>query len=260
MTAQEAEIQKQQGIAETQLGFAKEQMDFSGDLSTQSFDLFTNLQDRMSEVYSLQLDRVDDEQAYKDSLAKAGFDYITQELANQAAAEGDQADFERQLFLKQYEKELEMNNPEVKSVQNVTDRGGNVTSIVTYSNGEKEVTSLGRIGAAASSGGSGSSKKTTPEVDYLSQETPPDDFIEKLQSELQMTLTPPARQAYWDAYREEANKETAGDYFTTTQIAKGAANSNMSITEFKNLDIDTANSYINAYSSTEESENENPFS
>ena len=146
MTAQQADIERQRGIAEERLGFARERAEVGVSIQTQSFDLFRDLQDKMLRIDEMRLDVARDEAGYKNELAKMGFDYMTQIQAQQVADIKDQEAFERELIKIQLEKELEIANPDVKSVKSIEDREGNVSQVITYQDGTTEIQSLGRIG------------------------------------------------------------------------------------------------------------------
>jgi len=250
MTSAQADVERQRQEAEQSLNFAREKAGIVGDIASASFDVFSDLQNRMFDV---NLENITSDRDYKQKLAELGFDFFTQQQAAVAAQAESGAEFERELLLKQFEHDLKMSNPEVKSVQSFTDAGGNVTQMLTYTDGSSEKIDLGRIGKGFAP--KGTSDTDEPDLTSL---TPEPWFKQQVEEQLQQSLTASALQEYWDAWKEEQIPvETAGDYFTDTQIAKGASNAGMSIKEFKKLTIDEANSWINMTSS--DSGITNPF-
>lgn len=191
MTAAQADIQRQQQITEMGLGFAKEQAEFGGNIAQQGFDLFQNLQDRMIEVGKLGLGFAENATQFRENLATQGFNLFAQfqaqqltgfttDLQNQLSMlqmkeqkdenerqrqfdlEKMQQDFANDLVLEQLKIDLQNANPEIVNVNFEEDRSGNITQVVTWSDGKKDVTSLGRIGAGkTTTGGGGYDLRTT---------------------------------------------------------------------------------------------------
>ncbi|MFW6196675.1 MAG: hypothetical protein ACOC5D_04990 [Thermoplasmatota archaeon] len=89
-----------------------------------------------------------------------------------------------------------------------------------------------------------------------------DEFRDIMEEMMGSELGDEELQEMWDEYRTsmqnegEEGEETAGDFFSNTQISKGANNADMTIEEFKELSVDEANEYINEESDEEESDRE----
>ena len=143
MTSAQADVERQRQDARDRLGFAKDKMEFVSDMAEKSYDMFAGIQDKLFDV---NLENITSDRDYKQKLAELGFDFFTQQQAAVAAQAESGAEFERELLLKQFEHDLKMSNPEVKSVQSFTDASGNVTQMLTYQDGSSEQISLGRIG------------------------------------------------------------------------------------------------------------------
>ena len=146
MAAQQAELLKQQEIAGARLGFAKEKAEVGADMQTQSFNLFTSLQDKMFKIDELRISAIENEADYKNKLTEMGFNFFSVMMAEQKADIKDKEAFQQQLIVEQLKADLKAQNPDVKFQEDFTDKDGNVTLITTYSDGSKEVVSLGAVG------------------------------------------------------------------------------------------------------------------
>lgn len=87
---------------------------------------------------------------------------------------------------------------------------------------------------------------------------PTDEFREVMEGILQKSPSQDKLQELWNKYQQRmtgegsSGEDTAGDYFSDSQIAKGADNADMDISEFKDLSQDEANTYIYGEKSEEE--------
>jgi len=152
MSAQTEDLTRQKELAEAKLGISKDAMGFKKDIATQSFDMFTTLQDSMNKINMMKIDQIGSNKDYKNKLAEAGFDLYTQLRAEKKAGQAEGVKFERELFKIQLETQLKKQYPDLK-IDTVTDNEGNVSVISTDpATGESSINNLGPIGKAEKTG------------------------------------------------------------------------------------------------------------
>ena len=167
MGAQEADIAKQQQLAETRLGFAGERAEFTGNLAQQSFDMASQLQDSLNTVTQMRLQSEVSSQDYKQQLAEAGFDFFTQMRAEQIAGVKEGKEFEQSLLLEQMKADLTSSSPSIKAVDDFTDSAGNVTMITTFDDGTSQVVNMGAIGKGVTTVGAEDQEEITRVTNLL---------------------------------------------------------------------------------------------
>ncbi len=148
MKAQTEDLDRSKEISEARLGISKERYGAEKDIATESFDMFTGLQDRLTKIDSLRIDQAISDKDYKNKLAEAGFDLFTQLRAEKLASKKENTSFKNELIKLQFENDLKKSNPDIKSVNSFTDASGSVTQVITYANGTSEMVNLGQIDAA----------------------------------------------------------------------------------------------------------------
>jgi len=183
-TSAQQDIERKMQASQFGLGFAKEKAEFGGDIATQSFNMFSNLQDRLLKVSEAGLGFAQSSEEFSQNLAKAGFDMFFQmqsrqltgytadkenELAKLNAKaslneketqrkfelEKQAQTFQNDLILKQVENEMKNANPDY-DFKTVEDEVGNVTMIQTdKKTGKSTITNLGNIGKGFKETGGG---------------------------------------------------------------------------------------------------------
>src|SRR3990167_2781324 len=181
-SAAERDIARKREASGFGLQFAKEGAAFEGDLATQSFNMFSNLQDRLLKVGEAGLGFAQTSAEFSQNLAKVGFDMFSQMQSRQLTGytadkenelaklkvladlneketqrkfelEKQEQSFQNDLILKQVENEMKNANPDY-NFKTVEDEVGNVTMIQTdKKTGKSTMTNLGNIGAPSKTSG-----------------------------------------------------------------------------------------------------------
>ena len=183
MGAAQEDLQRQKDIMSLKLGFGKEQAEFGVGQAEQLYSTYTDMQNRLTDVAKMKLETGQSSFEFSQNLLAQNFSLFSQfkaaelsgftedkqnelallqtKLKEQGAldrAKEDKLfelqkleyDWQQKLVMEQLKSDLMKANPEVKNVTSATDDNGNLTTILTMSDGAQKVITTPGVGKTKS--------------------------------------------------------------------------------------------------------------